>query len=142
MPLKKKCNKILKLLTALCLILIGLIDAALSKTKLASTFFPLKPEDFEFFLIVGGRSAQCTLWLLILDRNVLKEQKTARQRSELVLKAMCRLLMFCVCDDISFDLGMYLSERRVTFVPFSLIAVLMSGTAHVHEQQILNCCKS
>jgi len=57
-PLKKKCNKILKLLTALCLILIGLIDAALSKTKLASTFFPLKPEDFEFFLIVGGRSAQ------------------------------------------------------------------------------------
>lgn len=73
-------------------------------------------------------------------RNVLNEQKTARQRNELLLKAMCRLLMFCVCDDTSFDLGMYLFERRITFVPFSLIAMLMAETVHLHEQQLLTYC--
>lgn len=45
---------------------------------------------------------------------------------------MCRLLMFCIRDDISFDLGLYLLERRVTFVPFSLIT-LMGGTVHLQN---------
>lgn len=54
---ENKWNKIPKLLTVLCALLIGLIDAVLSETKLAS-IFPLKPEDFVFYLIVRGRSAQ------------------------------------------------------------------------------------
>lgn len=53
---------------------------------------------------------------------------------------MCRLLMFCVCDDISFDLGLYLFEGRVTFVPLGLIAALMVGTLHLHEQQLVTYC--
>lgn len=61
-------------------------------------------------------------------------------KNVLLLKAMCRLLMFCVCDDISFDLGLYLFERRVTFVPFSLIAALLVGTVLLCEQQLLPCC--
>lgn len=53
---------------------------------------------------------------------------------------MCRFLMFCVCDDISFDLGLYLFERRVIFAPFSLIAALLVGTVLLCEQQLLPCC--